>query len=101
MSFADTLRTHEEQAERRRHRIFFDEFFCNQFCFFDRTIARRKWIEIVELAVRVPKRNLCVLEKAVGPRRLDAFAAGNAFNSIAKDFAPAGAATARANLCRL
>ena len=40
MSFADALRTHEEQTERRRHRIFLDEFFCNQFCYFDRTIAQ-------------------------------------------------------------
>src|ERR1043165_7269947 len=98
MSFTDALRTHKEQTERRRHRIFFDESFCNQFCYFNRTVPRRQRIEVVELTVRVTLGNLRSLEQPVGARRLQAVTSPHAFDTVSNNLDPAASTTARANL---
>src|SRR4051812_42805347 len=95
------LGTHEEQPERRRHRIFFDEFFSNQFRFFDRAIAGWKRIEVVELTVSVTLGNLRSVQETVRARGFQALATDHAFDAVAYNLEPARSAAVNTCLCHL
>ena len=61
----DTLRTNKEQAKRLGHRIFSDEFFRNNLRFLNRAIPRGHDIEILELAVSIPKWDVRALQQSI------------------------------------